>query len=363
MAAFAGDLAMTNLAARPEAPPIPDREERLAAYREARRRGVDWVLRHRNRDGSLGDPSTGFSAYRAPWALQVVGETEAALAYCGWVRRNLVTPDGRIDGPYRVFDDWCTYRDATLIVGAQLCSQYDLSFGLWPALFRVRDPRSGLFANDRLPDGTWSDALDVTAGGPGVGFAALAVGDVATAREIARFLARLWDAQPDLPDRFFHVWSRRRQAIITAADAEFQAPTMLLDRTVDASQYWFWGGICAAFLCRLYQAEPLPEYLDLARRYQEFAQGASDAQFQWPAACKGSWGASLLWQLTGDPRYEAFAFRMGDWYVERQEPDGRWHPLVEQTLGDVIEITLEFVMHLDTLIGALASTPPGTVAP
>jgi len=133
---------------------------------------------------------------------------------------------------------------------------------------------------------------------------------------------------------------------------------MLLDRTLDASQYWFWGGISAAFLSRLYLAEPRPEYLALARRYQDFAIGSSDAQFSYPAVCKGSWGSSLLWQLTGDDRYEAFTYRMGDWYVDRQEPDGRWHPIVEQTLGDVIEITLEFVMHLDTLIGGLASRPP-----
>ena len=71
-------------------------------------------------DGSIGDPSTGFSSYRAPWTFQVVGETEAAIATCAWIRRNLVTPDGRIDGPYRVFDEWSTYRDATLIVGAHL---------------------------------------------------------------------------------------------------------------------------------------------------------------------------------------------------------------------------------------------------
>jgi hypothetical protein len=335
-----------------------ERTERLAAYRDARRRGVAWLLGHLNADGSLGDPSTGFSYYRAPWTFTVVGETEAATAISAWIRRNLVTADGRIDGPFRVFDEWCTYRDATLVVGAQAAMQYDLSFGLWPGLLRLRDPLSGLFANDRLPDGSWSDALDVTAGGPGVGFAALAVGDLATARAIGGFLRRLWDAQPDLPDRFHHVWSRRRQAIITATDPEFQAAVMLLDRTLDASQYWFWGGICAAFLCRLYQAEPRAEYLALARRYQDFAIDSSDAQFNWPAVCKGSWGSSLLWQLTGEPRYEAFAFRMGDWYLAGQEPDGWWHPLVEQTLGDVIEITLEFVMHLDTLIGALASRQP-----
>jgi hypothetical protein len=347
---------MTQLAARP----ITDRLERLASYREARRKGVQWLLGHLNADGSIGDPATGFSYYRAPWTFTVVGETEAATAVSAWIRRHLVTADGRVDGPYRVFDEWATYRDATLVVGAQMASQYDLSHGLWPGLLRVRDPLSGLFANDRLPDGGWSDALDVTAGGPGAGFAALAVGDLGTARAIAAFLGRLWDAQPELPDRIYHVWSRRRQAIITAADPEFDAPIMLLDRTVDSSQYWFFGGISAAFLSRLFLADPRPEYLSLARRYQDFAMGSTDGQFNWPAACKGSWGSSLLWQLTGEARYEAFTYRMGDWYVDGQEPEGWWHPLVEQSLGDVIEITLEFVMHLDTLIGALASRLPSS---
>ena len=82
---------------------------------------------------------------------------------------------------------------------------------------------------------------------------------------------------------------------------------------------------------------------------------ATDTQFRYPAACKSSWGSSLLWQLTGDERYEVHTYRMGDWYVAQQERDGRWHPWIEQTEGDVIEITLEFVMHLDTLIGALVS--------
>ena len=34
-----------------------------------------------------------------------------------------------------------------------------------------------------------------------------------------------------------------------------------------------------------------------------------------------------------------------------------WHPWVEEIEADIIEITLEFGMHLDTLIGALASRP------
>ena len=93
----------------------------------------------------------------------------------------------------------------------------------------------------------------------------------------------------------------------------------------------------------------------LARRYQAFSTAATDAQFKYPAVCKSSWGSSLLWQVTGDPVYREWTLRMGDWYVDTQEPDGRWHPLVERTEADVIEVTLEFVMHLDTLIGALAA--------
>jgi hypothetical protein len=335
-----------------------EKAERLAAYGEARRRGVDWLLRQMNRDGSIGDPSTGFSYYRAPWTFTVVGETEAAAAICAFIRRNLVTPDGRIDGPYRIFDEWATYRDATLVVGAHLAMQYDLSLGLWPGLVALRDPASGIFATDRLSGGGTSDVLDLTGGGPGCGFAALAVGDLATAREIGRFLGRLWDAQSDLPDRFHVAWSRPRQSIVTEADPEFDPATMVVDNRLDVPQYWFWGGISAAFLCRLWLADPQPEYLELARRFQDFSMAATDAQFKYPAACKGSWGSSLLWQLTGDERYEHHTYRLGDWYLERQEGGGWWHPLIETSLGDVIEATLEFVMHLDTLIGALSGRVP-----
>ena len=129
---------------------------------------------------------------------------------------------------------------------------------------------------------------------------------------------------------------------------------MVLDPRLDAPQYWFLGGISAAFLARLFQADPDPEHLADARWWMALAMDAADVQLHYPAACKGSWGASLLWQLTGEPAYEAFAWRMGDWYLAGQQPEGWWHHIGGSDLAGVIEITLEFVMHLDTLIGALA---------
>ena len=57
--------------------------------------GRENLVLRREPDGSLGDPREGFHFYRAPWAFGVVGETEAAAAVCGWIRRTMRTPQTR----------------------------------------------------------------------------------------------------------------------------------------------------------------------------------------------------------------------------------------------------------------------------
>lgn len=82
---------------------------------------------------------------------------------------------------------------------------------------------------------------------------------------------------------------------------------------------------------------------------------ATERQFDYPQVCKSSWGSSLLYQLSGEDHFATWTHRLADWYAATQRPDGSWHPIPNPTLGGTIELTLEFVMHLDTLIGALAS--------
>lgn len=335
--------------------PSPIRADRLQAYRAAREKGLEWLLRQVNDDGSIGDPSEGFHFYRAPWTFVVTGQTQAASAICGWIRRNMLQADGTIGGPYRVFDDAYAYRDATLIIGAHLAQQYDLSYGLLPTLLTWQDPVSGGFACDRRPDGRMSDHMDI----PytcGAGFACLQMGRLDEARRVHVFLERLYHAQPELPDRFFFTWSRTHQAPITSFPAVVRT-TYVVDNRDPSRQRWTIGGIAAGFLCRLYLADPRPEYLELARDYQRFSMSATPGQFNWSHVCKSSWGSSLLYQLTGEQQYLDWTYRMGDWYVATQEADGRWHWPNYSTLGSHIELGLEFVMHLDTLIGALASRP------
>jgi hypothetical protein len=52
---------------------------------------------------------------------------------------------------------------------------------------------------------------------------------------------------------------------------------------------------------------------------------------------------------------------MGDWFVAGQLADGSWPPLVPET-PDGIEATLEFTMHLDTILGALRARPDPVIA-
>jgi hypothetical protein len=92
-----------------------------------------------------------------------------------------------------------------------------------------------------------------------------------------------------------------------------------------------------------------------ARSFQDFSIQCTDRQFEFPQVCKSRWGTALLYRITGDPAYGAWSERLGDWFVETQAPDGAWRFDDDATLGQTVELTAEFVVHLDTIIGGLES--------
>ncbi len=329
--------------------------EKLKLYRDVRDKGTRWLLKQINTDGSIGDVREGFYFYRAPWTFAATGETDAAAAICGWVRKNMLNSRGAIDGAYRPSGYAYAYANSAFIVGAHLATQYDLSFGLMANLLSYQDSRSGGFANDRNEDGSQSDDMDIPfACGPG--FACIATGYLAEARKVYKFLENIYGAQKELPARFFYTLSRETQAPIQRFP-EDKRIGYVVENQDPRRQRWTIGGIAAGFLCRLYLVEPKPEYLELARLYQAFSMAATERQFDWSHACKSSWGSSLLYQITGEDQYLQWTLKMGDWYVERQNVDGYWHWDYYTTLGAHVELALEFVMHIDILMGGLASRP------
>ncbi len=336
-------------------------ERGVEKYTTVRNAAVDWLLSQLNDDGSLGNAREGYYFYRAPWTLTAVGHTEAASAVCGWIREHMLTDKGTIEGPYRVVDDAWAYRDSALIVGAQMAQQYDLSYGLMPALSQWQDERSGGSSCDRMPDGSMSDEMSIPySAGPGYAF--LATGQLDRARAVYEFLDHMYAAQPELPHRFYYAWSRSRNQLITSY-SEADEFWFLVDNRVAKRQRWTIGGIAAGFLGRLYLTDPRPEYLALAREYQAFSMNSTEGQFDFNQVCKSGWGSSMLYQITGEDQYLAWTRRMGDWFAARQTPEGYWLPGAEatetagSTQGSLIHNALEFAMHVDHIISGLASRP------
>lgn len=188
------------------------------------------------------------------------------------------------------------------------------------------------------------------------GFACLITGHLDAAKKVAYFLQRLWELQPELPERLYVVYDTAKGELVTQFPPEESFGYVVISQA--ERQAYFMPGIAAAFLARLYMAEPRADYLELARRYEEFGMGCTGRMFDVPQFCKVGWGSALLYQLTGEKHYLEFTLRCGDWYCAHQFPEGFWHNRDDwqpERLENRINVTAEFALHLDTIIGALSS--------
>jgi len=332
-----------------------DRRTAVQRLADTKRRGAEWLLARVGPDGAVGPSEEGFRFYRMPWSLMVSGHTQAATAVCGWIREHMLTPNGDFDRGHRKLYDAYAYRNATLVYGAHMARQFDLSSRGLGFILTMQDPSSGGFANDRNPNGTLGDVMDL----PytcGCGLACIALGRLSEARRVYRFLERVWSAQSDLPERLYYSFSRRQQAVITEYDEQDNF-WHVVESQEPRAQRWTVGGLSAAFLCRLYMVDPNPAYLSLARNFQQFSIQCTPRQFEFPQVCKSGWGASLLFQVTGEDQYAAWAVKLAHWFADTQASDGSWVFDQSATEGRTLELTAEFVAHADTIIGCLASRP------
>ena len=331
------------------------RQAAIKRLTQTKRRGAEWLLGRVGPDGSVGPIDEGFRFYRLPWTFTVAGHTQTATAVCGWIREHMLTPEGDFDRGHRRLYDAYAYRNATLVYGAHMTRQFDLSSRGLAFILAMQDEASGGFPNDRAPDGTLGDVMDL----PytcGCGLACLALGRLNEARQVYRFLERVWSAQSELPERLYYSFSRRRQAVITEYD-DSDIFWHVVESQEPRAQRWTVGGLAAAFLCRLYMVDSNPAYVSLAREFQQFSIQSTPRQFDFPQVCKSGWGAGLLFQVTGEERYAAWAVKLGHWFADTQASDGSWVFDDDASEGRTLELTAEFVAHVDTIIGCLASRP------
>lgn len=319
---------------------------------EARRKGIDWVLRQRNPDGSIGPYEEGIFYYRVPWALAVTGHTREASMLLEWIRDNMFTSDGDFAGKYSR-NDWInyySYPNANIIYGAHILRQFDISYKGMKFLLTLQDKESGGFFN-RKDETVASGEEDLWCTSQ-AGLTCLVTGHLKEAMKVASFVETIYKLQPDINRRLYFVYSPSKGLLTDFPEERARAYCVEADKP---KQWYFEPGIAAAFLCKMYLATGESSHLDLAESYIEFAMRCTQL-FSTPQVCKVGWGAALLYQITKKTQYYDLAMKVAEYFVEHQYPEGYWLNIAPyRTLPNVIEITSEFVVHLDTILSAIST--------
>jgi hypothetical protein len=335
--------------------------DRLAAYEASRRRGVDFLLANLNADGSpTATHPERITYYRLPWALEVSGETAAASRVLNWIEATGLGPDGAFHGGIawssaanRCFN---TYPETCLAYGAHLLRRFDIARKAMNFALSYQDPETGGVSMTRETTGsdTGGQLLFLTCQ---LGMSAVMTGQVETAQSVANWLLNVWEEQPELPDRLYTVWNRVHGLETEVPPGEDRRH--YINESQEVRQFHFNGGIAAACLAHVHMLTGQSQWLELARAYLQFSIDSTPDQFQTKQVCKSAWGAGLLSMITNDPVYDDWLIKMGDWFVAGQESDGGWSntPYIDPnpSLADRIQVTAEFVVHMDTLIAAVAN--------
>ncbi len=319
---------------------------------EARRNGINWVLRHRNPDGSIGPYKEGIFYYRIPWALAVTGYDREASMLLEWIRNNMFTTEGDFAGKYsrENYVNYYSYPNANIIYGSHILRQFDISYKGMRFLLNLQDKDSGGFFNRKDEMGpSGEEDLWCTSQ---AGLTCLITGYLKEATSVASFMETLYELQPDIKHRLYFVYSPNNGLV---TDFSKDNATRYCVDVNKPKQWYFEPGIAAAFLCRMHMATGEPSYLNLAKKYIEFAMRCTQ-MFSVPQVCKVGWGSALLYQITKDTTFYDLAMKVAQYYIDHQYPEGYWMNIEPyRAFPNVIEITAEFVVHLDTILCAVST--------
>ncbi len=333
--------------------------ELVARIEGSRRKGIEFLLEHIGSDGAVADATGGrVTWYRFPWALEVSGETAAANAVLGWIERTGLGSDGQFHGGMNWAPDanstTNTYPETILAYGAWLLRRFDIARKSMEFAAQFQDPGTGgiFMTRERTGQGD-PQLLFPTAQ---FGMSAVISGRLDLARSTGEWFVRLWNAQPELPECLYTIWTS--DGLLTDVPSDIDR-RHVVQEAHQPLQLFYNGGIAASFLTQLHMATGEGKWLDYARRYQQFSMGCCPEQFETKQVCKSAWGSGLLYLATGDESYVSWIARMGEWFADGQDPDGGWSNTKalepDPPLRHRLEITAEFVVHLDTVIAALGA--------
>jgi len=299
-------------------------EERIERYWKARQRGLDWLLRQMNADGTMNPITRGpLPFYKVPRAMLASGRIREADSLLEWVRQESLTPEGDFRGPRLEFHArHYAYSNAWLVWAAQLMGRFDISYPGKSFLFRfVNQQTGGSYSNPpSFPESNCEQDLLSTSFNALLG---LYFGEVEVAEKAATFLQSFLDQQPNLAEE---MWLRTDGdgKLIDGIPEGCEEPRFYLLRNDKPSQYYYFVGAPTFFLCKLYRMTRNRRHLSTAKAYFEFADSCGGYAYADLFTAKVGLAAASLFQATGEERYRKAALRSFDRVISLQTPKGCW---------------------------------------
>jgi len=318
----------------------------LEKYETALHKGLEWILSHRNPDGSFGDTSGRKTIhFKVPMALFVNGLTAVALAYMRWLQNNTFTAKGDFNDPRPGYHaaHW-PYRNLWFIRAAHFLELYEISYPAMEYVLRFRDPETGgirAVAPYAEHGADPRQDLILTAFG---GLDLLTTGYRTEAEAAGEWVCRLIEAQPEPDKRLYLMW-RPGSGAVGEVPAGHDPLWYWIDRR-SLNQDYYNLGVAFTFLGHLYRLTGNKRFLDGALAYYRFFKSCREDRLRTLSSGKVLYGLTWLYLATDDRRYLDEAQIAADYLVETQGEDGHWC----QHGGPYLNISAEYAFELHWFI-------------
>lgn len=329
----------------------------IERVRASRDKAVAWLLDHTASDGEPVGARERNGWARAPWALAVSGESDAAAAIIAWAERGQLTRDGLFaEGPALGAGRFPAYPMGHLAIGAWLTERGDIALRILAALRSMQDRHGGLpIAMPGMPGSDTTDLLSTAQ----VGQAAVICGQDDVADAAYGWVTDLLAMQPDdAGSRFFTF--RRDGVLLLEPGAALQWPA--ITDFARPRQTFYTPGMAAVFLTAYGARRGVAEATSVSRSLLQRNIDGCPEQFLDPEsvqACKFGWGAAMVYAHDRSSDLLGHVVRMGDWFIDHQAEDGSWSPssflVPEPTDVDRLIKTAEHVMEVNAILSALGT--------
>ena len=335
--------------------------ESIREWRQTAERGYKWLL-SRTSEGSFHDSQKWDINWLAklPWTFAANGNRPLARRILTTVRDYL--RDGTIHTPHSVaWTNAVSYALGWLVSGARVCDDFISARLLYSELQRYVCPVTGGLAGTIVGIGDQTTYFDVGIQGALL-HAALAVGDLETARRNAHLLRMWFDDQPERLDRLY---SRYHPGSGFIRDVPAGEEIALLFSLTEQRQPWANLGFVLQGLSRLSAATGEGHYRELAEEILDLILSKSrDDLLGHSQNHKVGHACLLLYEQTDNDDYLHLTMAIADKVASNILPDGRaWADVTSDTIENqgeyfTVRTTCDSVLWLISICDGLDGLRP-----